>query len=95
MLAVSSLATADEAAVQALERKCEAAREAKLKPLRDAEIARCKTEQNKEAGYCERYWSDFGDAKRNPNGTMQPRMFSDLRECVAAEDARRKLRLGE
>jgi hypothetical protein len=95
MLAVSSFAKADEAAVQALERKCEAAREAKLKPLRDAEIARCKTEQNKEAGYCERYWSDFGDAKRNPNGTMQPRMFSDLRECVAAEDARRKLRLGE
>jgi hypothetical protein len=95
LLAATGVAAADEAAVQALELKCEAAREAKLKPLRNAEIARCKTEKNKEEGYCERYWSDYGDAKRNPNGTMQPRMFSDLPECVAAEDARRKLRLGE
>ena len=91
LLAVANLAQADEAKVQALEQKCDAAREVKLKPLRDAEIARCKSEKNKEAGYCERYWSDYGNAKRNPNGTMQPRMFGDLPECVAAEEARRKL----
>jgi hypothetical protein len=94
-LAASSVANADEAEVQALQKQCEAAREAKLKPLRDAEIARCKSEPKSDASYCERYWSDYGDAKRLPNGTMQPRLFDDLHECVAAEDARRKLRLGE
>jgi len=30
-----------------------------------------------------------------PNGTMQLRMFNDLPECVAADEARRKLRLGD
>ena len=93
-LAVSSLATADEAEVQALQKQCEVVREAKLKPLREAEIARCKADPKSDANYCERYWSDYGDAKRLPNGTMQPRLFDDLSECVVAEDARRKLRLG-
>jgi len=90
MLAVSSFASADEAAIRALEQACETAREAKLKPLRDAEIARCKSEPHSEANYCERYWGDYGNAKRLPNGTMQPRLFDDLPECVAAEEARRK-----
>jgi hypothetical protein len=94
-LAASSVANADEAEVQALQKQCEAAREAKLKPLRDAEIARCKSEPKSDASYCERYWSDYGDAKRLPNGTMQPRLFDDLHECIDAEDARRKLRRGE
>jgi hypothetical protein len=91
MFASSYLAYADEAEVQALTKACEDAREAKLKPLRDAEIARCNAEARNEPGYCERYWSDYGNAKRLPNGTMQPRMFDDLPECVAAEEARRKL----
>jgi hypothetical protein len=91
LLAASSVAVADEADVKALEQACEAAREVKLKPLREAEIARCKAEGRNDAAYCERYWSDYGNAIRLPNGTMQPRMFDDLPECVAAEEARRKL----
>ena len=95
MVLAIGVARADEATVQALEKACEAAREVKLKPLRDAEIAKCKAEPRSDAAYCERYWSDYGHATRNPNGTMQPRMFNDLPECVVAEEARRKLRLGE
>jgi hypothetical protein len=94
MIAASSVAIADEAAVQALEKKCEATRELKLKPLRDAEIARCKTDARNVVGYCERFWSDYGAAKRSPNGVIQQRMFNDLPECLAADTARRKLRLG-
>jgi len=92
LLAFTNLACADEASIRALEQACEAAREVKLKPLRDAEIARCKTESHSEADYCERFWSDYGNAKRLPNGTMEPRMFDDLPECIAAQDARRKLK---
>ncbi len=94
VLAMSGVVAADEASVRALEQKCEAAREAKLKPLREAEIARCKAEKRNDAAECERFWSDYGNAVRMPNGTMQPRMFHDLPECLAADEARRKLDLG-
>jgi hypothetical protein len=82
-----------ESEVIALEQQCEVAREAKLKPMRDAEIARCKTEQGKDAAYCERYWSDYGAASRRPNGTVKPRLFDDLPECVRAFEARKKLNM--
>lgn len=77
--------------VQALEAKCENAREARLKPLREAEIERCKAGKRNDPAYCERFYSDLGNATRRPNGTMTPRMFDDLPECVAAADARLRL----
>jgi len=80
-----------EQQVQAMEQKCEAAREAKLKPLRDAEIARCKSERGTDPDYCERYFRNYGDSMRSANGTMTPRMFHDLPECVAALKARQEL----
>lgn len=80
----------DEAAVREMEQQCEAAREAKLKPMREAEIARCKQGRS-DPGFCERHWRDLGNAVRLPNGNMKPRMFDDLPECVAAQEARRKL----
>ena len=77
--------------VIALEAQCEAAREAKLKPLREAEIERCKAQKRTDPGYCERFYSDLGNASRRPNGTMTPRMFDDLPECIAAAQARSEL----
>jgi hypothetical protein len=77
--------------VQALEQQCEAAREAKLKPLREAEIARCKAQKPDDPGYCERFYRNLGDAMRTANGAMKPRMFHDLPECVAAFKARQGL----
>jgi len=89
---VADLALADEAAnVAALEAKCEAAREAHIKPLRDAEIAKCKADARNDPDYCVRYWSDYGSAHRLPNGTMSPRKFDDLPECVTAAAARKAL----
>jgi hypothetical protein len=84
-------ATDEEAQVRKLEEQCEAAREAKLKPMRDAEIKRCVEEQRRDPAYCERYWSDLGNATRLPNGRVLPRKFDDLPECVAAHEARKKL----
>lgn len=79
-----------EEQVRELEQKCEAAREAKLKPLREAEIARCKTEKPEDPGYCERFYRDFGDSIKTAAG-VRPRMFNDLPECVAAFNARKGL----
>ena len=84
----------DEAEVKALEARCEGAREARLKPLREAEIAKCKSDERNDPAYCERFWSDYGNAVRLPNGRMQPRLFDDLPECAAAYNARRRLNFG-
>ena len=88
---VAAAAELTEQQVQAMEQKCETAREAKLKPLRDAEIARCKSERGTDPDYCERYFRNYGDSMRSANGTMTPRMFHDLPECVAALKARQEL----
>lgn len=91
-LGMSSAVLADQATeVAALEAQCEAAREAQIKPLRDAEISKCKADRNNDPGYCERYWSDYGNAKRLPNGTMRARLFDDLPICVSAAQARKAL----
>jgi hypothetical protein len=84
-----SVGFADPAAdVAALEAQCEQERETRIKPLRDREIAKCKADSHNDPAYCERYWKDYGNAVRTPNGTMTPRMFDDLPDCVAAYRAR-------
>ena len=89
---MSAVAIADQASeVAALESQCAAAREARIKPLREAEVAKCKASRQDDPGYCERYWSDYGNARRLPNGTMSPRMFDDLPICVNAAKARQAL----
>lgn len=81
-----------EADVAALEQQCQAAREVKLKPVRDAEILRCK-ENGQDPGYCERYWRDYGNHPvKTPSGFRAP-LFYDLPECVRAFEARKKLNL--
>jgi hypothetical protein len=83
---------ADQASdVAALEAQCEMEREEKIKPLREMEIAKCKTHDYSDPGYCERYWKDYGNAMRGTNGTMTPRMFDDLPVCVEAYRARKAL----
>jgi hypothetical protein len=92
MLCASLAALADEASnLVALEAQCEAARAAHIKPLRDAEIAKCKADGRNDPAYCERYWSDYGNAHRMSNGVMSPRLFDDLPECKAATQARKAL----
>jgi hypothetical protein len=89
-------AFADQASdVAALEAKCEAEREARIKPLRDAEIAKCKSDHNNDPGYCERFWKDYGNSMRGAKGGTIPRMFSDLPTCVAAFKARKALADGD
>jgi hypothetical protein len=60
------------------EAQCEAEREAKIKPLREMEIAGCKADPHNDAAFCERFWKDYGNAVRSSNGTMVPGMFGEL-----------------
>jgi hypothetical protein len=93
---VPTAVIADKAGdVAALEARCEAERQEKIKPLREMEIAKCKADSHNNPDYCERFWKDYGNAIRASNGTMVPRMFDDLPVCVAAFKALKALADGD
>jgi hypothetical protein len=73
-----------------LDRRCEDAREAKIAPLREAEIAKCKQTETTDPARCERFYADFGAGGRTISGGTLPRMFHDLPECLEAEQERRR-----
>ncbi|MGC1522024.1 MAG: hypothetical protein WA803_10840, partial [Steroidobacteraceae bacterium] len=77
--------------VEALEAQCEQEREARIKPLRELEIAKCKADKDNDPAYCERFWKDYGNPTRIARGGMTPRMFDDLPVCQAAFAARKAL----
>ena len=74
--------SAGSMSLEELDRRCDQARERRIAPLRQAEIEKCKAEGRNDPGYCERFYSDYGDGGRTQYGTIRPRMFDDLPECV-------------
>lgn len=91
-LAPTALAFANQLSdVEELEAQCEQEREARIKPLRDMEIEKCKEDKNNDPAYCERFWKDYGNSTRVARGGMTPRMFDDLPVCQAAFQARKAL----
>jgi hypothetical protein len=73
-----------------LDRRCDQAREAKIAPLREAEIAHCKAQPRSDPAFCESHNADFGDGGRTMNGGIRPRMFGDLPACVDALQERNR-----
>ena len=70
--------------------RCEEAREAKIAPLRDAEIEHCKAQPRSDPAFCESHNADFGDGGRTESGAIRPRMFDDLPACVEALQERNR-----
>lgn len=73
-----------------LDRRCETARETMIAPLREAEIAKCKEQENSDPARCERFYADYGDGGKTPSGTIRPPLFHDLPECVESLQERRR-----
>ena len=73
-----------------LDARCEAAREELIAPLREAEIQRCQANPENDPAWCQRYFADYGDAARRPDGVMGPRLFDDLPECAQAQAERER-----
>ena len=73
-----------------LDRRCEAAREERIAPLREAEIAKCVQTKTGDQAWCETFWADYGDPRRTVSGALVPRLFHDLPECVEALDERHR-----
>ena len=75
-----------------LDLRCEDAREKMIAPLREAEIAKCKQDRTNDPAWCERFNADYGDGGRTVSGSIRPRMFDDLPECVDAMQERNRRR---
>jgi len=73
-----------------LEALCEREREKRLRPEREAQIRRCIARGDRDSDWCERYYSDWGDAVRLDPMTVRPALYYDLPECVAAKKARQE-----
>jgi hypothetical protein len=72
---------------QRLDAACEAARQKKLAPVRQAEIKKCMTEQKKDRETCDKEFSHYGERSGN-----RPPLFYDLPECKQATDFRNSYR---
>lgn len=76
--------------LEELDQQCDAARERAIAPLRQAAIEECKASPRQDPAYCERFYADYGEAGRTVTGTIRPRMFDDLPECVTAMEERNR-----
>jgi len=75
-----------------LDRKCEEAREKKLKPLRAAKIEACVGEQKRTREDCENEFANYGNTHGKAGAGAIGGILYDLAECVAATDARNRYR---
>jgi len=73
-----------------LDRRCEAAREKRIAPLRAAEVTKCVQTKTGDQAWCETFWADYGDPRQTVSGALVPRLFHDLPECVEALDERHR-----
>ena len=71
-----------------LDRRCEDAREERIAPLREAEVAKCTQTKTGDQAWCETFWADYGDPRRTVSGTLTPRLFHDLPQCTEAWEER-------
>ncbi|MDH3948046.1 MAG: hypothetical protein OEU74_03700 [Gammaproteobacteria bacterium] len=94
LLYAPSQLMAQDATVKELEQRCEEMRENRIRPLREAEIEKCKADKTKDPAWCERYYKDYGNATRGPEGKYTPRMFDNLPPCVQAREKKAATRSG-
>ncbi|WP_456405630.1 hypothetical protein [Thiolapillus sp.] len=74
---------AAEPSLQELKNRCEAAREARLAPEREALIQACIEEKKKSAEQCQRFYADYGAGGRTAAGAGRVRKYNNLPECEA------------
>jgi hypothetical protein len=79
-----------EMSLAELDRRCEDAREERIAPLKEAEIAKCIQTETGDQAWCETFWADYGDSRQTVSGALTPRLFHDLPECTEALDERHR-----
>ena len=74
------------AQVHALDRQCEAARTAKLKPIRARKVRQC-VARGRSRSHCATFYSTYGNNSSRVHGGMVRGSFYELPQCVAARKA--------
>lgn len=75
-----------------LDRRCEAARERALAPIRARLIQACVTRDKQPSQECEEAFARYGNTRGKAGGGAVGGMFYDLPECLAASKARERYR---
>ncbi len=75
--------------VHVLDQRCEAARVAKLKPIRARKVRQCIA--RKERNDCAIFYSTYGNNSSTVHGGVVRGLFYDLPQCVAARKALRRM----
>ena len=83
----------NDADVDRLGKKCEAARSEALAPIRAERTRTCIEQQLKSKGHCERYYTTYGNVAPSASGTPQQGYYYNLPECQKWLSAREKLRV--
>lgn len=86
-LAASGQSESEQQRIAELERKCEAARAAKLAPMREEKIAQCVKQGKRSREDCAGEFGNWGDT-RGTAGGARGGLFYDLPECKAVDEAR-------
>ena len=77
--------------VHALDRRCEAARTAKLEPIRARKVNRCVAKGERSREECATFFSTYGNNSSRVRGGVVRGQFYDLPQCVAAKKALAKM----
>lgn len=83
LLLSSGAVLAGDASLEELRQRCEAAREAKLAPLREQAIEDCvsRPRSTRTRAQCEEFYRDFGQGGGTVDGGFRAPMFIDVPEC--------------
>ena len=90
-MSLSGFAYSGQEDIASLKAACEAAREQKLAPEREALIEEC-IEKGKDKDYCHRYYKDYGAGGRTAAGGARLPKYFDLPECQALDRAERNIK---
>ncbi len=82
---------AQRARLQELDRRCEAAREARRAPMRQELIERCVRQDKRPRADCVAEFAQWGNTRRTATGAVAGILY-DRPECVAAAQARARSR---
>ncbi len=90
VLFINSNSAMAEPTAAELRGTCEAEREKLIAPERQKAIEECVTKKRNTQEYCERFYRDFGEGGRTQQGGYRQRMFHDIPECIAADEAEKR-----
>ncbi|MGI9025783.1 MAG: hypothetical protein ACR2GP_09400 [Burkholderiaceae bacterium] len=79
------------AQVHALDQRCEAARTAKLEPIRARKVEQCIARDKRSRDECATFFSTYGNNSSRVSGGVVRGQFYDLPQCVVAKKALRRM----